>query len=159
MGFGGMGARRRLGAMGAVGSGTGESLPPMDALTSFAWATTETDNTPGFDVGLPAAALADDVLRIEYDGGAGYQLYLTYVLQAADIVAGSITGVASGDPLSDGSYTFRARLERTGYSGSPYSTDAVTIAVTPAADGIELEAASDVIELQDSTDIIILEAA
>lgn len=137
-----------------------DELPGSVTLT---WEGDGTDATPGFTVDLPVGqgapldAAEDDVLRIESSSGV---LYLTYTLQAADITAEEVTGVASADPLADGSYSgFRARLERDGVNFGPWSavtngpvivdTDAPalsTLAISSSAGGDNFYVASDVIE-------------
>jgi methionine-rich copper-binding protein CopC len=80
------------------------------------WDGTETDSTPGWSFVLPFGAgdytdaVAGDLLVGESSPGV---LYTSYTLLQADIDAHAVTGVASADPLADGTYAgFRWRLER-----------------------------------------------
>lgn len=126
------------------------------AAVILTWDGVATDATPGFTVGLPSGALAGDVLRIEASTGA---LYLTYTLQVADISAGEVVGVASADPLSDGSYPdFRARLERGGLNG-PWATVTNGPVVVATSTDWQLEDASGSWQLEDGSGNWILEAA
>jgi hypothetical protein len=119
--FGRLGVR--FGRLGVAKSGG--AIATLDALTAFTWASGRTDTTPNFNVSLPGTALAGWTLHIVYDSGE----YLSYVLQAADIVAGTITAIASADVVADGAYTFSARLEN-GTAFGPWSTAVVTVDTT-----------------------------
>lgn len=88
------------------------------------WTSDGTDSTPDFDVTLPTGfgnyrdAAVNDVLRIEYSPG---NTYLTRTLISGDLLGSAISLSASA--LADGTYAFRARLERSGVGNSAWSAD------------------------------------
>jgi hypothetical protein len=102
------------------------------------WDGDDTDTRPDFDVDLPSGqgapldAEVDDVLVIQYRLQSGvdgdYAEYLTDTLDAGEVAGDTIT-VPGVDPLSDGDYYFRARLERDGTLFGPWSNvEDVTVA-------------------------------
>lgn len=103
---------------------------------SLDWTSGSADTTPDFDVTLPTGfgdfrdAAVGDVLRIEYAHGS---TYLTRTLILGDISGSALNLSASA--LSDGTYAFRARLERTGGTLlSAWSADETVIVSTGTAD-------------------------
>lgn len=111
-----LGLRRKLADRFVVMGVAAPSGPLAPILT---WDDNTADTTPNFSVDLPSGngaprdAAANDVLRIQYssDSGANWSAYLTHTLDAGDIAGDPIT-VTGVTPLANGSYVFRARLER-----------------------------------------------
>ncbi len=108
------------------------------AAPRLEWTGNTADGTPNFYVWIPnipgsGIAVANDVLRIQYQSTGGAwgspTTYLTHTLSSADLLASVVTDTASQP--SNGSYDFRARLER-GVDSSDWAT--ATATVTIAAD-------------------------
>jgi hypothetical protein len=167
MAFGRLGALGRgFGSLGGLLGSAGGSVvvPAAPALT---WNSLETDNEPDFLVDLPSGnvdptrdAAAGDHLIIEYQlqAGGAWTEYVDRTLIADDITDDTITITGVG-PVANGSYYFRARIERGALIGTNSANEAVTINVAVATNLIELESSTDLIELESSTDLIELESA
>lgn len=126
----------------ALGFGFGFGLQrgqsSLVALSPFApvltWVGDEADRTPDFDVDIPSGngaphdAAADDVLRIQYssNGGSSWNAYLTHTFTSGDIAGDPIT-VSGVTPIVNGSYLFRARIERGLFLSAWSDSEAVTV--------------------------------
>jgi hypothetical protein len=131
-------ATNAFGAVSSISSGAliVENVPV--APTSFEITTPSTDNTPTFSIGLPFGlsgpdnAAVGDALRIQEDNNWTF----FYTLLSADITAHSVTiDYDSGlTPLTDGSHTIHARLER-GALVSDFSVDDTIVINTAGASG------------------------
>lgn len=127
----------------AVGPVAAVVVPAAPLMT---WASTSSDNTPDFSIDLPSGAgdgtdaAAGDVLHIQYSNDAWVtpQEYVSYTLLTADITADIITksGVTA---VADGTYVFRARLERSGAGNSAWTSD-VAVTISTAVSGLTLTA-------------------
>jgi hypothetical protein len=113
-----------------------ESLEPGAVVLT--WDGDDTDTRPDFDVDLPSGqgapldAETGDVLVIQYRLQSGvdadYAEFLRDTLDAGEVAGDTIT-VPGVDPLSDGAYYFRARLERDGtLFGAWSNVESVTVA-------------------------------
>lgn len=142
-----------FGLMGCLPS-LGDVAPPVGvapAAPLMTWASTSSDSTPDFDIDLPSGvgdgtdAAAGDVLHIQYSDDAWVtpQEYVSYTLLSGDITADTISesGISA---IADGSYVFRARLERSGVGNSAWTSDvSVTIdTALPLAPTYEGEASA-----------------
>jgi hypothetical protein len=169
MALGAMGAVKRggFGSAGHLGS-AGGSVVVVPAAPALTWNSLETDNEPDFLVDLPSGygvgdvrnAAAADHLIIEYQlqAGGAWTQYIDHPLSAGDITDDTITITGVGS-VANGSYYFRARIERGALIGTNSANEAVTINAAGATDAIELEGTTDLIELEGTTDNIELEAA
>jgi hypothetical protein len=102
-------------ALGPVTGSGGTLDTPSIALVSPA-----NDNRPDFDIGIPVSSLVSDVFRLQANDGSGYVDYIVHSLTSGDLSSGAIT-IPGVTPLADGSYTYRARMERVA-AFSSYST-------------------------------------
>lgn len=117
--------------LGVTGYGGGALVPGTPAITLTS---TSADNTPDFDVDLPSGngdyrdAAAGDHLIMEYQlqSGGSWSSYLNYTLSSGDIASDTIS-ISSVSSVADGSYYFRARLERSALIGANSSSASVTI--------------------------------
>src|SRR5262245_48717430 len=115
---------------GAVLSGIA-IVPPV-----ITWTGDTSDTTPDFDIdlssglGAPRDAAAGDVFHEQYspDSGATWNDYLLHTLTSGDI-AGTPFTVSGVSPLANGTFPFRARLER----GSITSAWSASVSVTVSA--------------------------
>lgn len=116
--------------IGLRSSGGGAVTPSIPGAMSISWDEVDADSTPGFDIAFDAVS-AGDLLRIQWsiDSGAHWTDYLTHILSSGDIESDfTVSGVT---PLSDGSYIFRARLERSGHAGEWSDTTSAHIDAPP----------------------------
>jgi hypothetical protein len=166
MAFGRLGALGRgFGSLGSLGNaGEAVVVPAAPALT---WNSLEADDEPDFLVDLPSGnvdpdedAAAGDHLIIEYQlqAGGAWTEYVDRTLIAGDITDDTITITGVGS-VANGSYYFRARIERGALIGTNSTNTSVTINAAGATDAIELEGTTDLVELEGTTDNIELEAA
>ena len=127
-------------------SATSTSVGPVTGLSpsapTLAWASTALDNTPNFTVGLKTAPAdgsqtqVGDVLHIQRQPSGGTWTtptdYLSHTIAAGDLTASSIT-IAGITAVPDGSYGFRARIERSGTTPSAWTTPDVAVTIDTTA--------------------------
>jgi len=131
MAFGRLGALGR--GYGRMGGGGVVSNDPstIGALSGFAWtANPSTDLSPGFDINLPADAIAGMELVGQYT--AGNTEWLRYALTSGDIIADTIT-VSGGDDMTAGTHPARFRLESGADFSDWLSAPDITITASGAA--------------------------
>lgn len=123
--------------LGVLGGASGPAeVPAAPALT---WNSLETDNEPDFLVDLPNGwgdyrdAAAGDHLIIEYQlqAGGAWTEYVDHTLTAGNITDDTITVTGVGS-VANGSYYFRARIERGALIGTNSANESVTINVVAA---------------------------
>lgn len=113
--------------LGLQRGGANSALP----VPAIIWSGDTSDSTPDFDVYLPdPATKVNDVLYLEYssDGGSNWSDYFSRTLLIGEIAGHSFT-VSGISPLPNGSYMFRARLERGMLIGFWCASESVTINV------------------------------
>lgn len=135
-GLGGLGA-----GLGRLGSNGGRGIDPLAPGTPvLTWDGNSADTTPNFSVdlphgnGAPLDAAVGDVLRVQVSaaGANVWSAYVTPTLDAGNIAGNPIT-VTGATPLANGTYDFRARLERGTHIGSWSAIKTATVAAPSAA--------------------------